>query len=450
MSLAGALVLRRDGGGVSRSRRRLQLLAQRVRRRSRVPVRVVALRGDPHGLDGAARVHVRRLPRRLSCRSARTARRCSPPRRSSCSRPSISRDCKFGIGTQVWLLWRRDRRHAGRDRGRRLARRWPGRRRAPRRRSGGARGPVPRSRSARRSCTCSSRTAAGATRRRCPRKCATREHGMKRALIVGMSLVTRAVRARELGVPAGPVARRASRAARRRRRICCCYAFGTPGQALIVAIVALTSITSMNAIMIAGARTTYAAARDTAGLDRLGALASSRAARRRRPSSRSAGVALGARRVRRLHARRFLDDGRLSVAGLLAVSDAERHRVARAAAPLSRRARGRFACRGIPWVPLVFIASSFVRAVLEPRLRARWRGRGRRRAGRRRRVARGVAHHGQARRLESVGSGSSAMTVVTRVAAVAARLAYSSQARALTTASRRIAWMSSQRWPASS
>ena len=48
------------------------------------------------------------------------------------------------------------------------------------------------------------------------------------------------------------------------------YAFGAPGQALIVAIVALTSITSMNAIMIAGARTTYAAARDTAGLDRLG------------------------------------------------------------------------------------------------------------------------------------------------------------------------------------
>jgi amino acid transporter len=47
------------------------------------------------------------------------------------------------------------------------------------------------------------------------------------------------------------------------------HAFGAPGQALIVAIVALTSITSMNAILIAGARTTYAAARDTAGLDKL-------------------------------------------------------------------------------------------------------------------------------------------------------------------------------------
>jgi amino acid transporter len=48
------------------------------------------------------------------------------------------------------------------------------------------------------------------------------------------------------------------------------YAFGAPGQTLIVAIVALTSISSMNAILIAGARTTYAAARDTAGLDLLG------------------------------------------------------------------------------------------------------------------------------------------------------------------------------------
>ncbi|HUQ51856.1 MAG TPA: amino acid permease, partial [Gammaproteobacteria bacterium] len=46
-------------------------------------------------------------------------------------------------------------------------------------------------------------------------------------------------------------------------------AFGAPGRALIVAIVAVTSITSMNAILIAGARTTYAAARDTTGLARL-------------------------------------------------------------------------------------------------------------------------------------------------------------------------------------
>jgi amino acid transporter len=40
-------------------------------------------------------------------------------------------------------------------------------------------------------------------------------------------------------------------------------AFGRPGQILIVLVVALTTITSMNAILISGARTTYAAARDT-------------------------------------------------------------------------------------------------------------------------------------------------------------------------------------------
>ena len=38
--------------------------------------------------------------------------------------------------------------------------------------------------------------------------------------------------------------------------------FGRSGQILIVLIVAVTSITLMNAILIAGARTTYAAARD--------------------------------------------------------------------------------------------------------------------------------------------------------------------------------------------
>jgi amino acid transporter len=47
-------------------------------------------------------------------------------------------------------------------------------------------------------------------------------------------------------------------------------AFGRPGQLLIVAVVAVTSITVMNAVLIAGARTTYAAARDLGGLARLG------------------------------------------------------------------------------------------------------------------------------------------------------------------------------------
>jgi APA family basic amino acid/polyamine antiporter len=93
--------------------------------------------------------------------------------------------------------------------------------------------------------------------------------GIKRALVLGMSLVTvlyvlvnwaylRGLSHAGLAASQAPAAD------------LLLYAFGAPGQALIVAIVALTSITSMNAIMIAGARTTYAAARDTAGLERLG------------------------------------------------------------------------------------------------------------------------------------------------------------------------------------
>lgn len=94
-------------------------------------------------------------------------------------------------------------------------------------------------------------------------------HGMRRALILGMSIVTAlyvlanwaylrglgAFGLAESGAPAADLME---------------HAFGTGGQVLIVAIVALTSITSMNAILIAGARTTYAAARDTMGLERLG------------------------------------------------------------------------------------------------------------------------------------------------------------------------------------
>ena len=64
------------------------------------------------------------------------------------------------------------------------------------------------------------------------------------------------------------------------------YVFGTPGEVAIVAVVAITSITSMNAILIAGARTTYAAARDTEALTG-SAVGTSRAARRTPRSSRS-------------------------------------------------------------------------------------------------------------------------------------------------------------------
>jgi APA family basic amino acid/polyamine antiporter len=94
------------------------------------------------------------------------------------------------------------------------------------------------------------------------------QHGMKRALIFGMGLVTvlyvLANWAYLRGLSHDGLARSAAPAAD-----LMLHAFGAPGRALIVAIVAVTSITSMNAILIAGARTTYAAARDTAGLARL-------------------------------------------------------------------------------------------------------------------------------------------------------------------------------------
>jgi amino acid transporter len=88
------------------------------------------------------------------------------------------------------------------------------------------------------------------------------ERGMKRALIGGMTLVTllylavnwaflRGLTSYGLRDSAAPAAD------------LMLQAFGRPGQILIVLAVALTTITSMNAILIAGARTTYAAARDT-------------------------------------------------------------------------------------------------------------------------------------------------------------------------------------------
>jgi amino acid transporter len=91
------------------------------------------------------------------------------------------------------------------------------------------------------------------------------QHGIKRALILGMGLVTLlyvlANWAYVRGLSHYGLAHSEAPAAD-----LMLHAFGVPGQALIVAIVAVTSITSMNAILIAGARTTYAAARDTVGL----------------------------------------------------------------------------------------------------------------------------------------------------------------------------------------
>lgn len=94
-------------------------------------------------------------------------------------------------------------------------------------------------------------------------------HGITRALIIGMSIVTalyllvnwaflRGLGLEGLAASEAPAADLMLRA------------FGKTGQILIVGVVAITSITVMNAILIAGARTTYAAARDTPGLGSLG------------------------------------------------------------------------------------------------------------------------------------------------------------------------------------
>ncbi len=95
------------------------------------------------------------------------------------------------------------------------------------------------------------------------------EHGIKRALLYGMLTVTalylfvnwallRGLGFEGLAHSTAPAAELMLRA------------FGRPGQLLIVTIVAVTSITGMNATLIAGARTTYAAARDTGVLGNLG------------------------------------------------------------------------------------------------------------------------------------------------------------------------------------
>ncbi|HET8699405.1 MAG TPA: amino acid permease [Gammaproteobacteria bacterium] len=92
------------------------------------------------------------------------------------------------------------------------------------------------------------------------------DHGIKRALVIGMSLVTGlyllANWAYVQGLSIDGLAASNAPAAD-----LALLAFGKPGQLAIVAIVAVTSITSMNAILIAGSRTTFAAARDTASLE---------------------------------------------------------------------------------------------------------------------------------------------------------------------------------------
>lgn len=95
------------------------------------------------------------------------------------------------------------------------------------------------------------------------------QHGITRALIAGMLTVTLLYMlvnwAFLRGLGLAGLAQSAAPAADLMLR-----AFGKPGQVAIVSVVAITSITVMNAILIAGARTTYAAARDTPALRSLG------------------------------------------------------------------------------------------------------------------------------------------------------------------------------------
>lgn len=96
-----------------------------------------------------------------------------------------------------------------------------------------------------------------------------RERGIKRALVIGMSVVTVLYVAVNIayvyGLSLPGLAASDAPGADLMR-----LAFGAPGEVLIVGVVAVTSITSMNAILIAGGRTTYAAARDTDALYKLG------------------------------------------------------------------------------------------------------------------------------------------------------------------------------------
>ena len=181
------------------------------------------------------------------------------------------------------------------------------------------------------------------------------QHGIKRALLARHGARHGALRARELGVPARPVARRA-RAQR-----------GAGGGSVALCVRRAGAGTDRRDRRVdvdhvderdhdrRRAHDVRGGARHC-GARRVSAAGTSRAARRR-GHRRDGRRCACARRVRRLHARRFLDDGRLPVARLLAVPDAERHRVARAAAPLSRRAAA-VSRAVVSVVPLAFIASS--------------------------------------------------------------------------------------------
>ena len=92
--------------------------------------------------------------------------------------------------------------------------------------------------------------------------------GIAKALVTGMTMVTALYLAANWaylrGLGLGGVAESAAPASD-----LMLVAFGPVAQAVMVGVVAVTAITSMNAILIAGSRTTYAAARDLGGLGSL-------------------------------------------------------------------------------------------------------------------------------------------------------------------------------------
>jgi basic amino acid/polyamine antiporter, APA family len=92
-----------------------------------------------------------------------------------------------------------------------------------------------------------------------------RERGMRRALVLGMSIVTALYLLVNWAFLRG-LGREAFVASNAPGADLMRHVLGVPGEVAIVAVVAVTSVTSMNAIFIAGARTTYAAARDTESL----------------------------------------------------------------------------------------------------------------------------------------------------------------------------------------
>ena len=133
-------------------------------------------------------------------------------------------------------------------------------------------------------------------------------------------------------------------------------AFGPVGQLLMVTAVSITSITAMNALMIAGARTTYAAARDTPALDRFAGWH----AQRGTPPAAIIGVGLvslalvGVGTATRQGFATIVDYLSPVYWGFLTLSGVAVIRLRQRYPGVSRPFRVPF----YPWVPLLFIATS--------------------------------------------------------------------------------------------